>query len=159
MSTLGQLLSHRDTNSWVLRCPLGTGRCRTATSTPRELDPDHFEPGTFPTRLRCDLLWREKSWSVLPKMRLDIRSQEDLDEMPRALREQAVGRELQRIYDDVAGEPIPRNYLELLRRIYDEAWIFPIAWAAEEKPKRLKWLGLFRALREFFLAIGQKLPH
>ena len=79
---------------------------------------------------------------------------------PRAAREQEVGRELQRMYDDVAREPIPRDYFVLLRRIYDEAWIFPIAWAAEEeKPKEPKRMGFLRALREFSLSLGQKLPH
>jgi hypothetical protein len=81
---------------------------------------------------------------------------ENPDEEPRALREQAVGHELRRLYEDVAREPIPKSYFELLRRIYDEDWIFPIAWAPEEKPKRL---GFLRALREFSLSIGEKLPH
>jgi hypothetical protein len=81
---------------------------------------------------------------------------ENPDEEPRALREQAVGHELRRLYDDVAREPIPKSYFVLLRRIYDEDWIFPVAWAPQAKPKKQ---GFLRALREFSLSIGEKLPH
>jgi hypothetical protein len=35
-------------------------------------------------------------------------------------RQRAIGRELRRIYDDVAQEPIPDEFLEFLRKI-DEA--------------------------------------
>ena len=35
-------------------------------------------------------------------------------------RQRAIGRELRRYYDDVASEPVPDEFVELLRRI-DEA--------------------------------------
>lgn len=65
-------------------------------------------------------------------------------------------RELRRIYDDAVREPIPRDYFVLLRRVYDEAWIFPIIWAPEKQREpglfqrfRQAPGGFFRALRNF----------
>ena len=34
-------------------------------------------------------------------------------------RQQAIGRELRRMYDNVVNEPVPADFLELLRRIDD----------------------------------------
>ena len=34
-------------------------------------------------------------------------------------RQRAIGRELRRIYDDVAQEPIPDDFMDLLRKIDD----------------------------------------
>ncbi|HEY2836716.1 MAG TPA: NepR family anti-sigma factor [Rhizomicrobium sp.] len=43
------------------------------------------------------------------------------NEKTRAIRarQRAIGRELRRMYDDVAQEPIPDDFLDLLRRIDD----------------------------------------
>ena len=90
-------------------------------------------------------------------MQQDIAAAENPSENPRAVRGQAIGSELRRIYDDVAQEPVPKSYLELLRRIYDEAWIFPVIWVPEEKPKL--WQRLNFRLREFSLSFGQKRPN
>jgi hypothetical protein len=35
------------------------------------------------------------------------------------VRQRAIGRELRRIYDDVAQEPVPEEFLEILRKIDD----------------------------------------
>jgi hypothetical protein len=36
-------------------------------------------------------------------------------------RQRAIGRELRRMYDDVAQEPVPDDFLDLLRKIDDSA--------------------------------------
>jgi hypothetical protein len=43
------------------------------------------------------------------------------NEKSRAIRarQRAIGRELRRMYDDVAQEPVPDDFLDLLRRIDD----------------------------------------
>jgi|GEM_PF-921280 len=101
-------------------------------------------------------------------MQWDTTNKEKPNEKPCAIRahERAIGRELRRMYDDVAQEPIPKDFLELLRRIYDDASIFPVIWVPEGRPKQWKRLnsqgfrerhaGFFRVLREFSLLFGQK---
>lgn len=51
-----------------------------------------------------------------------VSSDEKTSEKARAIRarQRAIGRELRRMYDDVAQEPVPDEFLELLKRI-DEA--------------------------------------
>jgi hypothetical protein len=51
-----------------------------------------------------------------------VSNEEKPNEKARAIRarQRAIGRELRRIYDDVAQEPIPDDFMDLLRRI-DEA--------------------------------------
>ena len=48
-------------------------------------------------------------------------SEEKPNEKSRAIRarQRAIGRELRRMYDDVAQEPVPDDFLDLLRRIDD----------------------------------------
>ena len=51
-----------------------------------------------------------------------VSNEEKPNEKARAIRarQRAIGRELRRMYDDVAQEPIPDDFLDLLRKI-DEA--------------------------------------
>ena len=46
----------------------------------------------------------------------DPKSERDKHKVLRA-RQRALGRELRRMYDDVAKEPVPEEFVELLRRI------------------------------------------
>jgi len=46
----------------------------------------------------------------------DPKSERDKHKVLRA-RQRALGRELRRMYDDVAKEPVPEEFIELLRRI------------------------------------------
>jgi hypothetical protein len=50
-----------------------------------------------------------------------VSNEEKPNEKARAIRarQRAIGRELRRIYDDVAQEPVPDDFLDLLRRIDD----------------------------------------
>jgi len=50
-----------------------------------------------------------------------VSNEEKPNEKARAIRarQRAIGRELRRMYDDVAQEPIPDDFLDLLRRIDD----------------------------------------
>jgi len=50
-----------------------------------------------------------------------VSNEEKPNEKARAVRarQRAIGRELRRIYDDVAQEPVPDDFLDLLRRIDD----------------------------------------
>ena len=50
-----------------------------------------------------------------------VPNEEKPNEKARAIRarQRAIGRELRRMYDDVAQEPVPEDFLELLRRIDD----------------------------------------
>jgi hypothetical protein len=62
-------------------------------------------------------------WSAHPKMQWDntVSNEEKPNEKARAIRarQRAIGRELRRMYDDVAQEPVPDDFLDLLRRIDD----------------------------------------
>ena len=51
-----------------------------------------------------------------------VANEEKPTEKARAIRarQRAIGRELRRMYDDVAQEPVPDDFLDLLRKI-DEA--------------------------------------
>jgi hypothetical protein len=51
-----------------------------------------------------------------------VANEEKPTEKARAVRarQRAIGRELRRIYDDVAQEPVPDDFMDLLRKI-DEA--------------------------------------
>ena len=51
-----------------------------------------------------------------------VSNEEKPTEKARAIRarQRAIGRELRRMYDDVAQEPVPNDFLDLLRQI-DEA--------------------------------------
>ena len=51
-----------------------------------------------------------------------VSDEEKPNEKARAIRarQRAIGRELRRMYDDVAQEPVPDDFMDLLRRI-DEA--------------------------------------
>ncbi|HEX3754392.1 MAG TPA: NepR family anti-sigma factor [Rhizomicrobium sp.] len=48
-------------------------------------------------------------------------NEEKPNEKSRAIRarQRAIGRELRRMYDDVAQEPVPDDFLDLLRKIDD----------------------------------------
>jgi hypothetical protein len=48
-----------------------------------------------------------------------VSNEENPNEKSRAIRarQRAIGRELRRMYDDVAQEPIPEDFLELLQKI------------------------------------------
>jgi len=48
-----------------------------------------------------------------------VSNEENPNEKSRAIRarQRAIGRELRRMYDDVAQEPIPEDFLELLQTI------------------------------------------
>ena len=50
-----------------------------------------------------------------------VSNEEKPNEKARAIRarQRVIGRELRRMYDDVAQEPIPDDFLDLLRRIDD----------------------------------------
>jgi hypothetical protein len=50
-----------------------------------------------------------------------VSNEEKPNEKTRAIRarQRAIGRELRRMYDDVAQEPIPDDFMDLLRRIDD----------------------------------------
>jgi hypothetical protein len=51
-----------------------------------------------------------------------VSNEEKPNEKARAIRarQRAIGRELRRMYDDVAQEPVPDDFMDLLRKI-DEA--------------------------------------
>ncbi len=51
-----------------------------------------------------------------------VSNEEKPNEKTRAIRarQRAIGRELRRMYDDVAQEPVPDDFMDLLRKI-DEA--------------------------------------
>jgi hypothetical protein len=51
----------------------------------------------------------------------NVADEEKPNEKTRAIRarQRAIGRELRRMYDDVAQEPIPDDFMDLLRRIDD----------------------------------------
>jgi len=48
-----------------------------------------------------------------------VANEENPNEKSRAIRarQRAIGRELRRMYDDVAQEPVPEDFLELLQKI------------------------------------------
>jgi len=48
-----------------------------------------------------------------------VSDEEKPNEKPRAIRarQRAIGRELRRMYDDVAQEPVPDDFMDLLRQI------------------------------------------
>ncbi len=50
-----------------------------------------------------------------------VSNEEKPNEKSRAIRarQRAIGRELRRMYDDVAQEPVPDDFLDLLRKIDD----------------------------------------
>ncbi|MBN9553536.1 MAG: NepR family anti-sigma factor [Pseudomonadota bacterium] len=50
-----------------------------------------------------------------------VSNEEKPNEKARAIRarQRAIGRELRRMYDDVAQEPVPDDFLDLLRKIDD----------------------------------------
>jgi hypothetical protein len=50
-----------------------------------------------------------------------VSNEEKPTEKTRAIRarQRAIGRELRRMYDDVAQEPVPDDFMDLLRRIDD----------------------------------------
>ena len=50
-----------------------------------------------------------------------VSNEEKPNEKTRAIRarQRAIGRELRRMYDDVAQEPVPDDFMDLLRRIDD----------------------------------------
>lgn len=50
-----------------------------------------------------------------------VANEEKPNEKARAIRarQRVIGRELRRIYDDVAQEPVPDDFLDLLRKIDD----------------------------------------
>ena len=50
-----------------------------------------------------------------------VSNEEKPNEKSRAIRarQRAIGRELRRMYDDVAQEPIPDDFMDLLRKIDD----------------------------------------
>jgi hypothetical protein len=50
-----------------------------------------------------------------------VSNEEKPNEKTRAIRarQRAIGRELRRMYDDVAQEPVPDDFLDLLRKIDD----------------------------------------
>ena len=50
-----------------------------------------------------------------------VTNEEKPNEKSRAIRarQRAIGRELRRMYDDVAQEPVPDDFLDLLRKIDD----------------------------------------
>jgi len=52
---------------------------------------------------------------------ITVSNEEKPNEKTRAIRarQRAIGRELRRMYDDVAQEPIPDDFMDLLRRIDD----------------------------------------
>ena len=62
--------------------------------------------------------------SVNENRRASVASEEDPNrENARAIRarQRAIGRELRRMYDDVAQEPIPQDFLDLLKKIDETA--------------------------------------
>ena len=70
--------------------------------------------------------WAPNQESVWPAMTQQWDTRVSNDEKPtekaRAVRarQRAIGRELRRMYDDVAQEPVPDDFMDLLRQI-DEA--------------------------------------
>jgi hypothetical protein len=56
------------------------------------------------------------------QLETNVSNEEKPNEKARAVRarQRAIGRELRRMYDDVAQEPIPDDFMDLLRKI-DEA--------------------------------------
>ena len=66
---------------------------------------------------------RHTAFGVLILMQWDttVSNEEKPNEKARAIRarQRAIGRELRRMYDDVAQEAVPDDFLDLLRRIDD----------------------------------------
>jgi len=58
---------------------------------------------------------RRQGWDLVKD---DTKNDRDGNRMART-RQRAIGRELRRMYDSVAREPIPQEFLDLLRKIDD----------------------------------------
>jgi hypothetical protein len=56
---------------------------------------------------------QRQGWGYVTK---DQKSDRDIAKTVKA-RQRAIGRELRRIYDDVASEPVPDEFLDLLRKM------------------------------------------
>ena len=65
-------------------------------------------------------LIREMAWAEMTQQwDTTVSDEEKPSEKARAIRarQRAIGRELRRMYDDVAQEPVPDDFLDLLRQI------------------------------------------
>ena len=58
---------------------------------------------------------------MMQQWKATVSDEEKPNEKARAVRarQRAIGRELRRMYDDVAQEPVPDDFMDLLRRIDD----------------------------------------
>ncbi len=83
--------------------------------------------------MRWNLCWASSGWqkdnrlrALCPKIGFSrmqweatVSNEENPNEKSRAIRarQRAIGRELRRMYDDVAQEPVPEDFLDLLQKI------------------------------------------
>jgi hypothetical protein len=75
------------------------------------------------TRLSGPAANQEMAWpDMTQQWDTSVANEEKPSEKARAIRarQRAIGRELRRMYDDVAQEPVPDDFMDLLRQI-DEA--------------------------------------
>ena len=75
------------------------------------------------TRLSGPAPNQEMAWpNMTQQWDTSVSNEEKPSEKARAIRarQRAIGRELRRMYDDVAQEPVPDDFMDLLRQI-DEA--------------------------------------
>jgi hypothetical protein len=67
--------------------------------------------------LNQEMAWQDmtQQWDT------SVSNEEKPSEKARAIRarQRAIGRELRRLYDDVAQEPVPDDFMDLLRQIDD----------------------------------------
>jgi hypothetical protein len=65
---------------------------------------------------------KQGSTGMTQQWELTVSNEEKPNEKARAIRarQRAIGRELRRMYDDVAQEPVPDDFMDILRQI-DEA--------------------------------------
>jgi hypothetical protein len=64
--------------------------------------------------------YRKTAWAKMTQQwDTTVSDEEKPSEKARAIRarQRAIGRELRRMYDDVAQEPVPEDFLDLLRQI------------------------------------------
>jgi hypothetical protein len=60
---------------------------------------------------------QRRGWNI-DSVSKEQKSEREKNRAVRA-RQRAIGRELRRMYDDIAKEPVPDDFLELLRKIDD----------------------------------------
>jgi hypothetical protein len=76
---------------------------------------DARKPRVFPAKTASD----QGSTGMIQQWETAVPNDEKPNEKARAIRarQRAIGRELRRMYDDVAQEPIPDDFMDLLHKI------------------------------------------